>query len=579
MSGTDEVSLEEQLFGKENRNANLQGDAEDEDKRNWVWLEPEAGFRRRWDALIIMLIVYGCIVLPLRLTWGNGTMGPLFAVDLVIDCLFLTDIWLNFNTGFDDGGILEMRRGAVRRHYLRSWFAFDLLASLPLDLVSLTEGTCELEDLACRQRQALVRLPRLIRLLRVPRLFRYVRKFEGKLPINSTGMRMVKLVYCIVLFAHVNACVQYLIEDMEGFPDDGWVNQSDGLQFKGTTSQYTHAIFRALSHMLCIGYGLKPPRNNVELWVVIISMVLGASFYVLVVGMTSSLMLGMDRSGALYAEKMDVLKQYFDYRALPKDLRGRCMDFYQSQWTTRKFFDERNMLKSLGACLHTDIAMYACRDIIKNVPLFKMIAPETVCSMVPELTQLTFMPNELVYKEGEIGTAMYFIQSGELSVESAKGVVFTTLGVGSYFGEFSILFGDCKTRTASVRALTLSVLWRLNAEDFWRLQQVYPEISMVIQSIAEVRVQRSKKLASSDSQMNKLATATEEQKSRAGAAAAGQGGSDGGAMQQEDKLLSRLQNQLGESSQGNPQQPRSPVLSRSKSTAGQLLASSVQDSR
>ena len=31
MSGTDEVSLEEQLFGKENRNANLQGDAEDED--------------------------------------------------------------------------------------------------------------------------------------------------------------------------------------------------------------------------------------------------------------------------------------------------------------------------------------------------------------------------------------------------------------------------------------------------------------------------------------------------------------------------------------------------------------------
>ena len=304
MSGTDEVSLEEQLFGKENRNANLQGDAEDEDKRNWVWLEPEAGFRRRWDALIIMLIVYGCIVLPLRLTWGNGTMGPLFAVDLVIDCLFLTDIWLNFNTGFDDGGILEMRRGAVRRHYLRSWFAFDLLASLPLDLVSLTEGTCELEDLACRQRQALVRLPRLIRLLRVPRLFRYVRKFEGKLPINSTGMRMVKLVYCIVLFAHVNACVQYLIEDMEGFPDDGWVNQSDGLQFKGTTSQYTHAIFRALSHMLCIGYGRFPPQSLTDMWLTMLSMISGATCYAMFLGHATNLIQSLDSSRRQYREKV-----------------------------------------------------------------------------------------------------------------------------------------------------------------------------------------------------------------------------------------------------------------------------------
>ena len=70
------------------------------------------------------------------------------------------------------------------------------------------------------------------------------------------------------------------------------------------SEQYTWALFKALSHMLCIGYGRYPPQCVSDVWLTIISMLTGATFYALFVGQSTSLIQTFDTSKRIYAEKV-----------------------------------------------------------------------------------------------------------------------------------------------------------------------------------------------------------------------------------------------------------------------------------
>lgn len=55
-------------------------------------------------------------------------------------------------------------------------------------------------------------------------------------------------------------------------------------------AQYSHALFRAISHMITIGYGLAIPVNVGEVWMVMASMLSGAMMYAVLLGMINSMM-------------------------------------------------------------------------------------------------------------------------------------------------------------------------------------------------------------------------------------------------------------------------------------------------
>ena len=59
--------------------------------------------------------------------------------------------------------------------------------------------------------------------------------------------------------------------------------------------------------MLSIGYGMEPPYTIEEMWLVIISMMLGASFYALFIAYLSGLVVSWDASGRQYEEKVSEL--------------------------------------------------------------------------------------------------------------------------------------------------------------------------------------------------------------------------------------------------------------------------------
>ena len=83
------------------------------------------------------------------------------------------------------------------------------------------------------------------------------------------------------------------------------------LQHAHWLDQYTWALFKALSHMLCIGYGRYPPQSTTDVWLTMVSMLTGATCYALFVGHATTLIQSFDTSKRLYREKVSYLVYLF----------------------------------------------------------------------------------------------------------------------------------------------------------------------------------------------------------------------------------------------------------------------------
>lgn len=80
----------------------------------------------------------------------------------VIDCLFLIDIILTFNSAtLDDDYETEFDRCKITKNYLKGWFMIDLIAILPFDLL-FAEGETK-------------NLVRYIRIGRISKLFKLIK--------------------------------------------------------------------------------------------------------------------------------------------------------------------------------------------------------------------------------------------------------------------------------------------------------------------------------------------------------------------------------------------------------------------
>ena len=250
-----------------------------------VW-DPRSTGRLRWDAVVVVCVLYNCLVLPFRIGFGDDEFGPLSILELMVDLIFITDIFVNFRTGYftfdreEDEYILVLKQPQAAYHYMRTWFVFDLVSSMPVDLLLLFNMDSKT--------LLYLRFPRMLRLLRLPRLFRYLNRWEQQIGISRQAFRMAKTLFLLFEFAHFSACMQFFAAKFMEFPDSSWVVQAE-IEDVTKPEQYAYSVFTSLSHMLCIGYGpTGGPDNVTEVCLIMVSMCIGASFYIILVGMISS---------------------------------------------------------------------------------------------------------------------------------------------------------------------------------------------------------------------------------------------------------------------------------------------------
>lgn len=224
-------------------------------------IHPLGHFRFIWDFISILLITYVAIVTPVRISLFWRELGEeqlassgFVIASLVIDCWFMADLVLNFFTGFyrdkEQIAVLEPKRIALM--YLQSWFAIDLISSLPYVQIARASATSNsgrsLASIPTTLR--VMRLFKLLKLLRVSRGLRYFKRhFDPYSLLSFSAQRIITLVVMWIFFAHVNACVQVLVPTVSGFPGSSWIVLA-GLEDAGKFELYSYGLFRAFSHSI-----------------------------------------------------------------------------------------------------------------------------------------------------------------------------------------------------------------------------------------------------------------------------------------------------------------------------------------
>ncbi|XP_063482825.1 potassium/sodium hyperpolarization-activated cyclic nucleotide-gated channel 3 isoform X3 [Symphalangus syndactylus] len=409
----------------------------------WI-IHPYSDFRFYWDLTMLLLMVGNLIVLPVGITFFKEENSPPWIVfNVLSDTFFLLDLVLNFRTGIvvEEGAEILLAPRAIRTRYLRTWFVVDLISSIPVDYIFLVvelEPRLDAEVYKTARALRIVRFTKilsLLRLLRLSRLIRYIHQWEEN---HSWGR------------------------------------------------QYSHALFKAMSHMLCIGYGQQAPVGMPDVWLTMLSMIVGATCYAMFIGHATALIQSLDSSRRQYQEKYKQVEQYMSFHKLPADTRQRIHEYYEHRYQG-KMFDEESILGELSEPLREEIINFTCRGLVAHMPLFAHADPSFVTAVLTKLRFEVFQPGDLVVREGSVGRKMYFIQHGLLSV-LARGARDTRLTDGSYFGEICLLTRG--RRTASVRADTYCRLYSLSVDHFNAVLEEFPMMRRAFETVAMDRLRR-----------------------------------------------------------------------------------------
>ncbi|XP_063170139.1 potassium/sodium hyperpolarization-activated cyclic nucleotide-gated channel 4 [Candoia aspera] len=461
----------------------------------WI-IHPYSDFRFYWDLTMLLLMVGNLIIIPVGITFfKDENTTPWIVFNVVSDTFFLIDLVLNFRTGIvvEDNTEIILDPQRIKMKYLKSWFVVDFISSIPVDYIFLiVETRIDSEVYKTARALRIVRFTKilsLLRLLRLSRLIRYIHQWEEifhmTYDLASAVVRIVNLIGMMLLLCHWDGCLQFLVPMLQDFPGDCWVSLNRMVN-DSWGKQYSYALFKAMSHMLCIGYGQQAPVGMSDVWLTMLSMIVGATCYAMFIGHATALIQSLDSSRRQYQEKYKQVEQYMSFHKLPAEMRQRIHDYYEHRYQG-KMFDEESILGELSEPLKEEIINFNCRKLVASMPLFANADPNFVTSMLTKLRFEVFQPGDYIIREGTIGKKMYFIQHGVVSVLT-KGNKETKLADGSYFGEICLLTRG--RRTASVRADTYCRLYSLSVDNFNEVLEEYPMMRRAFETVALDRLDR-----------------------------------------------------------------------------------------
>ena len=147
-------------------------------------LNPDGKFRTVWNVFMALLICYSGVMVPFEIAFEGSMIAQMGSsgwytweiCNLVIDCLFIFDIFLSFRTAYaGPEGQAVTDTAAIAINYLRGAFTLDLLGSFPINLILVMAGVEQLGVDDDDTNSAATRLNRQLRLLRIFKLNRLLR--------------------------------------------------------------------------------------------------------------------------------------------------------------------------------------------------------------------------------------------------------------------------------------------------------------------------------------------------------------------------------------------------------------------
>ncbi|XP_072431830.1 voltage-gated delayed rectifier potassium channel KCNH8 [Chiloscyllium punctatum] len=440
-------------------------------------------FKALWDWLILLATFYVAVTVPYNVCFigideNLPSARSTTVSDISVEILFIIDIILNFRTTYvSKSGQVIFEARSICIHYVTTWFIIDLVAALPFDLLYAFNVNVV----------SIVHLLKTVRLLRLLRLLQKLDRYS-----QHSTIVLTLLMSMFALLAHWMACIWYVIGkiEMEGNDpltwDIGWLHElgkrletpyydNNTLGGPGIRSAYIAALYFTLSSLTSVGFGNVSANTEAEKIFSICTMLIGALMHALVFGNVTAIIQRMYSRWSLYHHRIKDLKDFIRVHHLPKQLKQRMLEYFQTTWSVNNGIDANELLKDFPDELRSDITMHLNKEILQ-LSLFASASRGCLRSLSLHIKTSFCAPGEYLLRQGDALQAIYFVCSG--SMEVLKGtMVLAILGKGDLIGA-NLANKDQVIKTNSdVKALTYCDLQCINLKGLYEVLELYPEYS------------------------------------------------------------------------------------------------------
>lgn len=121
--------------------------------------------------------------------------------------------------------------------------------------------------------------------------------------------------------------------------------------------------------------------------------------------------------------------------------------------------------------------------MLARVPIFSGLSAIEIADLMRYLRSQTVQPGTTIMRQGEDGSCIYFITSGDVTIQTPDEEL--TLSKGEFFGEISVL--QKRPRSATARATNQVKLLVLDSADLNALMERSPTVRERIETVAHER--------------------------------------------------------------------------------------------
>ena len=485
-------------------------------RKRWYSIDPNAGFRGKWDVMQTAILLYVALVVPFRVGYRQPAEGPWYVVDLLFDIYFYVDVVLNFLTGYvdpDDEERVVYEPWAIAREYARTWLSIDIVACLPIDLIirisegrllcSMAAGGCTGGDSASDTSGQLLRLFKLLRLFRLMKLLRLARiarlfeRYQDDLFEYLHFFAILRLIVIMLYVGHLFGCIFHYfsvnewrtgdeLEQIEAGTLSPWLKEyfDDAHHASGDVwDRYIASMYWAFTTMTTVGYGDISSVTRSERIIACFGMLVGGFVFSAVIGTIGDVVARRDLSKKAHAQKMEAVAAFIHDNQLPQEYYKEMLGFFRKQKVVG--YDRRTLLSDMPFWLRKKILFHTYAEVIEKTPLFDVDdggdAHVFITELCSRLRPVSYPSGQIIYQRGEIGRHMFILTAGVVQVlDRTAESVLVSLAPGAYFGEGCVL-GDVRRRE-NVRALGHVDVCQLVSHELDDLLDTYPHLHRALRA-------------------------------------------------------------------------------------------------
>ena len=421
---------------------NDEEESEEEIEDYYCFFEPDSIFLYIFDSIIFLSSLIILIYLPYYLAKNLYFCQNIFDANTLIfyfiDILYILDLIINFYRSyynFDE--YLVKQNFLISINYLKTWFLFDLITSIPIfTIIKSLENNCienniykdtNLNNNGIHSHYYNTNPNKIHYLLILIKFIKTFKIFKTNIAVHKIGKilcgsefltdwgNVILYSFFLLSFLNLSSCF-YIFIGRNSL--HGWIFY-DNLETKNFSHIYLAAVYYIITTVTTVGYGDLIGKNLNEIIFQVIILIAGTCIYSWLISSISNYIKKMNEKNTKYEQKLELLQEiklnnpHLNNKLYEKILRLLHYRKYHEDETEKNI-----VLNSLPNSLKNTLIIEMYKKFINDFTFFKGIEnKEFIVQIISKLKPVIGIKGDTLIKEGEFIDDIIFIKDGILSLE------------------------------------------------------------------------------------------------------------------------------------------------------------------